>query len=263
MDEKNKMVLVLIDPQNDFCNPKGSLFVRGADQDMKRLGQWIKKNPIDDIWVSLDTHSPNHIAHPTFWVDGSGNHPVPFTTITPEYVRTGQWTPRHQDLKTVEDYLGSLQATGQELIVWPEHCLQGSWGHGVEEELFGVLTDWQRSMGKTVVYLQKGENNTTEQYSAISAAVPNSDPRTRFNDPVRHYLMAKWEEIVFAGEALSHCVLATIKDVVLGEGHINPYPYPPKFTLLVDCCSVVNGDKTLILKELEELGVELVHTEIQ
>jgi len=29
--------LLIIDPQNDFSNPQGSLFVPGADDDMKRL----------------------------------------------------------------------------------------------------------------------------------------------------------------------------------------------------------------------------------
>lgn len=31
-----KVHLLVIDPQKDFCNPNGSLFVTGADKDMDR-----------------------------------------------------------------------------------------------------------------------------------------------------------------------------------------------------------------------------------
>ncbi len=46
-----KNALLIIDPQNDFCNPgdttesnKGSLYVDGAEKDMLRLANWIKQN---------------------------------------------------------------------------------------------------------------------------------------------------------------------------------------------------------------------------
>ena len=34
-----KLHLVAIDPQNDFCSPHGSLYVPGAEEDMKRLAR--------------------------------------------------------------------------------------------------------------------------------------------------------------------------------------------------------------------------------
>ncbi len=63
--------LLIIDPQNDFCDKRGSLFVPGADKDMVHLARMIKrlKDKISDIHVTLDTHHYVDIAHPGFWVD--------------------------------------------------------------------------------------------------------------------------------------------------------------------------------------------------
>jgi len=36
-----KIDLVIIDPQKDFCDPNGSLFVPGAAEDMKRLASLV------------------------------------------------------------------------------------------------------------------------------------------------------------------------------------------------------------------------------
>ena len=35
--------LLIIDPQNDFCDPNGALFVPGADEDMKRLASMVMR----------------------------------------------------------------------------------------------------------------------------------------------------------------------------------------------------------------------------
>ena len=36
-----KVHLLVIDPQNDFCDPNGALCVAGADGDMKRLADMV------------------------------------------------------------------------------------------------------------------------------------------------------------------------------------------------------------------------------
>ena len=56
--------LLIIDPQNDFCDPKGSLFVPGADGDMTRLATMIDRiSPkLADIHVTLDSHHLVDIA---------------------------------------------------------------------------------------------------------------------------------------------------------------------------------------------------------
>jgi nicotinamidase/pyrazinamidase len=53
-----KIDLLIIDPQYDFCNPKGNLYVAGAEDDMKRLSTMIKKGKakINNIHSTLDQH---------------------------------------------------------------------------------------------------------------------------------------------------------------------------------------------------------------
>lgn len=41
MEEKEKSLLLIIDPQYDFCNPKGTLYVPGAEKATKELCKWI------------------------------------------------------------------------------------------------------------------------------------------------------------------------------------------------------------------------------
>ena len=89
-----KIHLLIIDPQNDFCDPRGSLCVPGADADIKRLARMIDrlKGKLDDIHVTLDSHRKVDISHPIWWKDGSGAHPPPFTLISASDVADGRWT---------------------------------------------------------------------------------------------------------------------------------------------------------------------------
>ena len=63
-----KNALLIIDPQYDFCNPAGALFVAGAEQDMKNLHDFIIKNSdkLSHICVTIDSHPVNDISHPSF-----------------------------------------------------------------------------------------------------------------------------------------------------------------------------------------------------
>src|SRR4030043_487252 len=78
-----KICLLTIDGQFDFCDPKGKLYVQGAEKDMSRLAKMVRRisGDLDDIIATLDSHRTLHIAHPVWWVDAQGNHPNPFTLI--------------------------------------------------------------------------------------------------------------------------------------------------------------------------------------
>ena len=61
-----RIELLIIDPQNDFCDPSGALYVPGADKDMDNVADFIlaKKDKLDDIHATLDSHHFIDIAHP-------------------------------------------------------------------------------------------------------------------------------------------------------------------------------------------------------
>jgi hypothetical protein len=53
----NKLILLIIDPQNDF-HPGGSLGIAGANDDSARIAAFIDRHisAIDEIYVTLDSH---------------------------------------------------------------------------------------------------------------------------------------------------------------------------------------------------------------
>ena len=91
-----KIQLLVIDPQEDFCNPNtGALYVPGADEDMKRLAAMVDRigDKISQIHLTLDCHYEVDVAHPPFWINSNGENPAPFTIISSDDVRNGVWKP--------------------------------------------------------------------------------------------------------------------------------------------------------------------------
>ena len=258
--------LLVIDPQNDFSDPKGSLFVPGADQDMTRLTHYLKKNSrhIDDIHVTMDSHREVDIAHPIFWVDSNGNHPAPFTNITLTDLEAGHWRTRMPGWnQRAHDYVTHLETNGRyNLTIWPPHCIIGSWGHSLNADFSDALRDWERQHFAVVNYVTKGSNIWTEHYSAVQAEVEDpADPSTQLNTELIELLQDNnIGQIIIAGEALSHCVANTIRDIANNFGEANI----ARFTLLRDCCSSVPGCEKLgedFVNEMTGRGMRLANTD--
>lgn len=234
--------LLIIDPQVDFCDPKGALFVTGADEDMTRLAAMVSRigDKISQIRVTLDCHHEVDVAHPVFWVDSKGNNPgdYDFVLISDEDVRNGTWTPfnpRYKDrmLKYVETL---KQKDNFQLCVWPPHCLIGTPGNNVYPELASALQKWSRSRPNNVHYVSKGSNLFTEHYGAIEAEVPDSeDYTTQINTQLIDALM-KADTILVAGEAGSHCLKTTVEQIADKFGDDS---YVQNLVLLTDATSPV------------------------
>lgn len=245
-----KIDLLVIDGQNDFCDPKGSLFVSGADKDMDNLALFLKKNSrkLNNIHATLDTHHVFSIFHPIFWIDGSGKHPNPLTIISVEDVEKGKWLATAPTLrKRAMEYVKALAKGGKYLLcIWPPHCLIGSWGTQVYPALYEQLLKWEVENVAMVDFVTKGSNFLTEHYSAVKADVPDpSDPSTQMNMEFIK-ILNDVDEILFAGEALSHCVANTMTDIF---GKISSEAIK-KFVLLTDCSSSVGS--------FEKLGEEFL-----
>jgi len=171
-----RVELLVIDPQNDFCDPSGALFVPGADTSCQRLADMISRigSKLFDIHVTLDTHHLLDIAHPMMWTDSSGNRPDPFTIITHDDVVNSVWSPVIPATRDrLVDYVKSLEDNGRyPLCIWPPHCLIGTPGHNVQSEVAAALREWEDRVA-TVDYVTKGSNLWTEHYSAVQADVPD------------------------------------------------------------------------------------------
>ena len=256
--------LLVVDPQNDFCDvPGAALPVPGANADLDRLAAFVDRcgDSFRAIHITQDAHHALDIAHPGWWQDAAGQSPPPFTVITPEAVQSGHWRARQPALaEAALAYVAALAAGGRyQLVIWPEHCLLGSWGMGVQPRLLEALNRWSRRQQRQVCFHQKGQNPLTEHYSALQAEVPDeADPRT-LPDAAFLAEMACADSLVIAGEALSHCVAGTVRDLVrlLGPDAAR------RMTLLVDCTSPVAGFTGLaqgFLDEMTALGMRLARS---
>jgi len=260
--EGKKTALLIIDPQVDF-HEGGSLAVAGATDDSTRLAELIqsKGDQIDQIYITLDSHHRLHIAHAVFWKNANGESPPPFTIITNEDVRNEVWVPVKEQLKEhCLEYTEQLEKGGRlKHCIWPEHCLIGTPGHAVVPQLNEALQSWSVQTGKTVTYVHKGQNCMTEMYSALKAdVVMSDDPATDLNLPLINELK-EYDYILVGGEARSHCVNYTVRDLV---SQFSPEEMK-KVVILENGCSPVTGFEEQGLKffeDMQQLGCLLKST---
>ena len=256
-DGRKSTALLIIDPQNDF-HPGGSLAVAGADSDAERISRFILDNAlqIDDIFVTLDTHQKLHIAHPMFWKDQDGEDPAPFTIISSADVESGKWACKAERNKDhALRYVKGLEAGGKfSLCIWPYHCLVGTVGHAVTPHVQGALHQWETDHSACVRYVLKGNNALTEHYSALKAEVEiENDPHTAFNTDLFDAL-AKFDRVIVCGQAKSHCVNFTVRDLVSRW----PKDETNRIVLLDDAMSSVGGFEEAgdaFIKDMEEAGL--------
>jgi len=119
--DKEKIHLVIIDMQVDFCHANGSLNVPGSIGDIQRLIEFIYTHAerITNITCSLDSHLPHQIFHPAWWVDADGNHPAPFTMITYDDIKAGKWRPLVAPVQSTSS-VKKLEAQARKtLTIWP------------------------------------------------------------------------------------------------------------------------------------------------
>ncbi|MCC8174268.1 MAG: isochorismatase family protein [Odoribacter sp.] len=249
-----KTILFIIDMQNDFCKPEGNLYVPGADMDVQRLGNLIihKKEVINEIILTQDNHQVMDIAHSCFWINSKGEHPEPFTVITSEDILANNWIPVFDKDKTLF-YLQELEKADEfPHTIWPEHCLWGSEGAAIIDELMQKIIEWART-GKYFEIVSKGAYPFTEHFGAFRANVPIEDVHeTHFNLPLLDKLNTA-DTIWMAGEAKSHCVANTLKQL---------FDFPEivsKLVLLEDCMSNILGcdkDALPIYERAKTMGAQ-------
>ena len=171
--------LLIIDPQNDFLDIAGAaLPVPGAAADMQRLADWLVPHAarVRSITVTLDSHASVGVERTTFWLQSNGEPVAPFTVITAADLARGQFKPRNPALQAeVQAYLHALEATGQrQLVVWPVHCVLGTWGHNIHAGLSEALAAWELATGQMVHKVLKGQNPTS---GASDLSMDPTNPR--------------------------------------------------------------------------------------
>jgi nicotinamidase/pyrazinamidase len=157
-------------------------------------------------------------------------------------------TVRQGLMKWTTDYLKSLATGGRyPHMIWPYHCLIGTPGYNIVAPLFNVILDWETSNVAQATLLTKGSNFKTEHFSAVRAEVTDpEDQMTQLNTDFIG-LFSEADEILLAGEARSHCLANTVRDMA---EYFTDDSFIKKCVLLIDATSDVGG--------LEHLGKQFV-----
>lgn len=195
--------LILVDLQNDFCN-FGALAVKGGNEVIPIAN--ILMNKFDLVVATQDWHPANHES---------------FAAV--HYFRQpGQVIDLH----------------GLQQVLWPIHCVQGTFGAEFVQEL---------NADKITEVFTKGSDKTVDSYSGFF------DNGKRGDTGLHAYLQnKKVTEVYVMGLALDFCVKFTAADAVeLGY----------KTHLIIDGSRAVNlepndGDKAV--SYLASLGVNVL-----
>jgi nicotinamidase/pyrazinamidase len=211
--------LILVDLQNDFL-PGGALAVNDGDAVVPVANRLQKA--FDLVVATQDWHPPEHGCF-------AANHPG---------AEAGQ----------------RIQLHGLEQILWPVHCVQGSFG---AELAPGFET---RSIDRIFT---KGTHPKVDSYSAFfdngrsagqfpfRGLARASGGSTGLGDYLRQLGV---EEIYIAGLATDYCVKYTALDAA--ELGFETY-------LVQDGCRAVNlrpGDEQRAIAEMSRAGVQMVHS---
>lgn len=272
-------VLMLIDPQVDFCEG-GNLAVPGGAAAMQKVAAMINKagNRIDDIVVTLDSHHPLHIAHPIWFLDSNGRPPAPFTTVKTingqiclgtldangTFHQTDTATTRHPGfMKWTIHYLQELENSGRyPHMLWPPHCLIGHPGACMIDPVADAIRNWEESRFGVAVKVTKGSDIKVEHFGALRAEVLNPDniQGTGVNSGFLEVLSDPDTMILGCGLALSHCLANTARDT---SEEFDGDTFCERFVLLEDGTASVAGLEFLgesFVNDFRARGMKVIKT---
>lgn len=159
-----KKALIVVDVQNDFCEG-GALEVPGANSVIPYINSLIAENEYDEIIFTQDWHPANHKS----FASNNGK-------------KVGE----------------TINLNGISQFMWPDHCVQGSFGAEFHANL---------DISKATHIVQKGKNPEIDSYSGFQDN--NHFMKTDLDD----YLKFKDIELVeIVGLALDYCVKFTCLD---------------------------------------------------
>jgi nicotinamidase-related amidase len=271
-EDATRICLIAVDVQNTFCIPEFELFVAGrtgraAVDDNIRLSRFIYRNldVVTQIYPTLDTHTAMQIFHPVFWINESGAHPVPYSLLSVDDVRSGRWkvnpavvarlaphvsAANGADLAGVDYrwleryaryYVERLAESGKyQLTIWPYHAMLGGIGHAlvsaVEEAIFFHAIARSSQTG----FQTKGDNPLTEDYSVLRPEVMEGPDGRKIADKNFRFIqtLLDFDVVIIAGQAKSHCVAWTIDDLLTEIATVDA-ALARKVYLLEDCTSPV------------------------
>lgn len=257
-DEK-KVLFIGIDFQNDFME-NGELAVPNSHKDIENTTKFLYQNleKITTIAVSLDTHSPQQIFHPSWWIDKEGNHPEPYTIISEEDIVSGKWLAIDKQEESLE-YVRQLEKQGRmKLCIWTFHCIEGTYGAALEGQFANMIHFHSVARKSPIHKIVKGKDPLSEMYGIIK---PEYDKNSYVNSEFLAMLKG-YDKILVAGEAESHCVLESLRQIL--EHYQDDVHLTSRIYVLADCMSSIPGFEENAEKTLQDFKnryhINIVHS---
>ncbi|MDO4224722.1 MAG: bifunctional nicotinamidase/pyrazinamidase [Bergeyella zoohelcum] len=153
-----KKALIVVDVQNDFCEG-GALAVPNANDIIPYINSLMENNDYDQIVFTQDWHPENHKS----FASANGK-------------KVGE----------------TISLNGIQQFMWPDHCVQGSFGAEFHKNL---------DISKATHFIQKGENIEIDSYSAFQDN--NQLKKTGLEDFLKSHDI---QLVEIVGLALDYCV---------------------------------------------------------
>ena len=258
-DIKAKMVETDAEGKEVRYEPK--LAVEGGWENAVNTASFINKNieSISKVILTFDTHEKYDVAHSLFWENEKGEQPEPFTIISHNDVKEGVWMPVDKNLyHNMIDYTRKLEEGGKmQLCIWPTHAVLGSLGHKLVAPVEQAVYQWEDLHKARSQKYMKGHYPLTEHYGAIEAEVIDVNvPSTMKNQELLNEI-SDADVLYVSGQALSHCVAATVRQIVKYLGD----EFAKRIVLLKDTTNPVSGFEELGKDFIEELRLKGMRVE--
>jgi nicotinamidase-related amidase len=258
-EDRFRVCLLPVDVQNTFCIPGFELFVggrsgTGAVDDNRRLATFLYRNLdlITQICPTLDTHQAMQVFHSIFYVNDKGEHPSPFTLISEEDIKKGDWRFNPSAGRSLGigeaaarqyllHYTHQLIKVGRyDLTVWPYHAMLGGIGYALVSSIEEAIFFHTIARYSQPDFQLKGKNPMTENYSVLGPEVLEDAEGKEIAKRNSRFIqkLLEFDVVIIAGQAKSHCVAWTIDDL-LRDILIRDKKLAEKVYLLEDCTSPV------------------------
>ncbi|MDO4763665.1 MAG: bifunctional nicotinamidase/pyrazinamidase [Flavobacteriaceae bacterium] len=201
-----KKALIVVDVQNDFCKG-GSLEVPQSESVIPYINELMERGNYDEIIFTQDFHPKEHKSFAS------------------------------NNAKKIGDV---IELNGIQQIMWPDHCIQGTWGAEFHDKIHSE---------KATYIIKKGTNIEVDSYSAFF------DNQHLVDTGLSQYLQKKAiKKLEIVGLALDYCVKYSCLDA-LSEGFETYLHF--KGTKAVN---ITPNDAKDTIYELLEKGVSIINT---
>ncbi|EXJ87252.1 hypothetical protein A1O3_04211 [Capronia epimyces CBS 606.96] len=223
-----KPALIVVDMQNDFCPPDGSLAVPGGREIVPLINELLA-SPMFEVKVSTqDWHPSDHISF-------AANHTAPNNKPFESFIE-------------MKNLVGNRPEQTMMQRLWPVHCVQGTRGAEIIDEL---------DVSKVDVNVRKGMDARVEMYSAFSDSFGNMTEGAGGVDlDLASFLHARHITHVYVvGLAGDYCV----KDTARGAAKAGFATY-----VIEDAQRCVDPDPAAwaeVKRVLQQDSVEVVHAQ--